>query len=217
MAVRGRRIAEIVTGLSAVLAVWSCALLYSEWQVALSATMLRREATIIADGGIPVVGDSEGASRVPARALLIDGLRLSRLAAVTADRRARYGLLEKSKLALANAERARPDWGEVVIGQAYLSSLRRGDAAPDTLRLVAESYRKTSILKGAAPWRVMIGFGHWAALDARTQRAAINEAVWLSQQSYRDEQAVFAMARRSLAYVRFFLRWREVRLHRAER
>jgi hypothetical protein len=207
----GRRIADVVTALAAVLVAASGVLLFGELQVLRAARALEQEAAVIAAGGVPAIPEPEARWFTPARALLIDGLRLSRIAAVTPDPEVRSGLLDRAAQALNKAARARSKWGEARVGQAYISALRRGAHASETVRLLAESYRMAPILKGAARWRVATGLGAWSNLAPDAQRAVLDEAVWLSQQSFRDQQSVLGMARRSPAYLRFFLRWREFR------
>jgi hypothetical protein len=146
----------------------------------------------------------------PARALVLEAqLRLILLPSVADDDRQR--IMMEARRAIDMALLRRPNWGEAQVVLAYLE-VQRGEAGRvSACNALAASYQEARYLVGAAEWRVAAGASLWPHLSGETRNQLVNEAVWAARLDHHRRARIFAIVRRSAAYVPFLLRWREVR------
>lgn len=98
-----------------------------------------------------------------------------------------------------------PDSGEAQVAIAFLeSSVSGSDTVPNAA--IMKSYRRVAYLREAGLWRVWYASHHWSALDVRTQRAVLAEAVWYGSLGKKDRDAATAAVLGTPVFVPFALR-----------
>jgi len=98
-----------------------------------------------------------------------------------------------------------PDSGEAQVAIAFLeSSVSGSDTTPNVA--IMKSYRHAAYLREAGLWRVWYASHNWPALDVRTQRAVLAEAVWYGSLGQNDRDAATAVVLGTPVFVPFALR-----------
>jgi hypothetical protein len=98
-----------------------------------------------------------------------------------------------------------PDSGEAQVAIAFLeSSVPGSDTVP--IEAIMKSYRRAAYLREEGLWRVWYASHHWSALDVRTQRAVLAEAVWYGTLGRNDRDAATAAVVGTPVFVPFALR-----------
>ena len=145
--------------------------------------------------------------RLPPRALLAVGSIRSTMAVNEKKPAARRALIAEGRRDVDLALARRPGWGSAWVMRAYLDSLdpARGDA---TRAAFVRSYRAAPFLRSEGLWRVSHAVADWHALDPAIRVAALEEAQWLANRGYEDQDRVRAVLGGSAAAVAFQLRFR---------
>jgi len=146
-----------------------------------------------------------------ARVGLLHALRLAQAAEPMSAGPRRQQLLDRAIQGVGQASHKRPAWGEAELVTAYAHALRDGLDDPRTWQALSASYRNAPFLRQAAAWRVAAALACWSRLSKQTQRAVVEEAVWISRIAPDTHPATLALMRGSDAYMAFVLRWRELR------
>jgi hypothetical protein len=196
----------------AVAAARSVAVLLREGQVASAEARLDAAPQTDASGHVtPLIAIPWHEDGYPARARVADALALARQAQASPDAAARHEMIERAAVEIETALARRPEWGEGWTVAAFIDELRFGDNNPATIAALSRSYRGAPYLRDAASWRVRLGLGAWASLDAATRAKVVDEAVWLVRIDSTTAGPVFDLARQSAAYPQLMLRWLAMR------
>ena len=159
------------------------------------------------DHDAAVAEERADASGAAPRAQVYHALMLARTASVAQPPR-RQSLLNAAARSIAIAERARPDWGEALVIDAYIGTLAEGDAlSARTIAVLSASYRAAPYLHDAGAWRARAGLALWSRLPADAQGHVIDEAVWTARLSSAAGSTLFDAARASPGYARFATAW----------
>jgi len=113
--------------------------------------------------------------------------------------------LVNGRIAASALEALVPHSGETQVAIAFLeSSVSGSDTTP--IAAIVKSYRLAAYLREAGLWRVWYASHHWSALDVRTQRAVLAEAVWYGSLGQNDRDAATAAVLGTPLFVPFALR-----------
>lgn len=156
-------------------------MLHDEWISARAEAAARQALT----GAAPLPWEASDAAdpcaaACPARALAASAVSLIVQAAAEPPEVQRRARLQEAERRLERALQARSAEGEWWVWLAYARVLE-GRNFPAAVANLQRSYAATPFLPQEGAWRVRISAGAWSQLDAKTRRALVDEAVWLTE------------------------------------